>query len=188
MLSGGSLISSSGTATINTSASATLVNGGTFPAGSTPTITIDSPSNGSTATATALFQLQGIANLNGGIGYSSAPAVTITAAPAGGVSALATTTLGITNSSIAINAAGTNYKTGDVLKVLVGTTSYGGTIVVTSVNGTGGINGYQVVAPGTGYSSSAVPSALSGGSGTGATILGSANEFQVANRRSLRPR
>jgi hypothetical protein len=105
-----------------------------------------------------------------GSGYTTAPTVTFSAAPAGGTLATGTAVLsGGGVSAVAVSAGGTGYTTPTVTfsapQITGGTTAVG-TVTVAS----GVITGIVITTPGTGYT--AAPTATLGtlGAGTGATL------------------
>jgi hypothetical protein len=116
------------------------------------------------------FQGAGVSTLTltavGSYGSATAvPTVTITAAPAGGVTATASAVLKI--STVVVNAGGTGYVSGNILA------SQGATFLITSVSG-GVVTGAQVLANITISSGSTPTNPVSttnpGGSGNGCTL------------------
>jgi hypothetical protein len=118
-------------------------------------------SNGGTVTA--------ITRTGGGSGYTSVPAVVISApTTAGGVQATAAAT-GSMASVTSIASGGTGYTVGDVLTV-PGTFAFAVTLTVTGVSG-GVITSVSVSSFGGGYTAiPANPVAVTGGTGSGATF------------------
>lgn len=86
----------------------------------------------------------------------------------GGVGSYASSTAAVTGtlSTVAVNAAGSGYTTGDILTIVGGA---GGTVRVTGTS-SGTVTSVQIVNVGSGYTNSAGAS-VTGGTGTGATII-----------------
>lgn len=72
--------------------------------------------------------------------------------------------------TVAINNAGTGYSVGSLIYLLGGTSTSGIGMIITSVNGTGGITGVSITNMGDYTVQPTYPAAANGGTGTGATF------------------
>jgi autotransporter-associated beta strand protein len=142
-------------------------------------------SSGSRATVESLA---GLTLSNGGTGISGG--ATIALSGGGGSGATATASLGLTAASITFTNPGREYVVGDILHVTGG----GGTdalIKVTGLGTSGAIATWNLMAPGSGYTS-APTGVVGGGGGAGvngrnATITGNADNFQVVSLSTTTP-
>ncbi|MBL1322167.1 MAG: hypothetical protein COA63_014080 [Methylophaga sp.] len=98
-----------------------------------------------------------------GTDYITIPSVVFDA-PTSGTTALGTAIIGIT-SITSYDTAGTGYVVSDVV-----TLGSGGTLTVTSIDGSGGITGADITTPGTYSAYPAQPIAITGGTGAGGEI------------------
>ena len=86
--------------------------------------------------------------------------------------------------TVTITSGGTGYAVGDILKISGGTSTFGATVKVTTVNA-GVITGVTINEPGIYTTAPTAPFASTGGTGSGATFGGTfnaSNAYSVANR------
>lgn len=115
----------------------------------------------------------GLTLASGGSGYGAAPGVNISGT---GTGANATTTLGVTMDSFVLTNGGTGWVVGDTFTVDGG--GSGAVFTVTGVS-SGAISTYELTSSGSGYVNSPATLSRLTGTGSGATISGSAVGFTV---------
>ncbi len=176
---GGALVNNSGTAASIGSGIASL----SIPSATTAgwsvgaTVTLDAPTTGTTATATALLGLSS-ASFNvtaGGSGYGAAPVVTVSGG--GGSGAVVTASLGVTAASYTITAGTTTYNVAPTV------TLSNGASATANLDGTGKVISITVTNPGSSFTTAAPAITFSGGtmlvSGTNPTGTGNATHYTV---------
>ena len=176
---GGALVNNSDTAASIGSGIASLnmssVNTAGWSVGAT--VTLDAPTTGTTATATALLGLSS-ASFNvtaGGSGYGAAPVVTVSGG--GGTGAVVTASLGVTTASYTITAGTTTYSVAPTVTLSNGATA------TANLDGTGKVTSITVTNPGSSFTTAAPTLTFTGGTvlsaGTNPTGTGNATRYTV---------
>ena len=150
-----------------------IVNAGTNYT-SIPTLTIGAPVSGTTATATAIILAKGVIEEiivdSGGSGYTGTPVIRITGGSGSGATATATVIDG-SISSINITNRGSGYLTAPTVDI----TGNGTGATATATISVGKIIGYNITNPGSGYGTGNVAVTITGGNGSGASLIAKAD-------------
>lgn len=168
-----------GNLTINTGSSPSRFVSHPFPFGISGNFTINAGSDyrtNSTLNVSGNFVNNGVFASSGTVGFHSF--IDATNTPSTNAQSITGTGKFRNNvPTFSISAAGSGYAVGNVLTLTGGTSTSSFVLLVTSINGTGGITGASIATMGDYTVEPTYPAAVSGGAGTGAT-------FTITNLRS----